>query len=182
MQWTIDTTHAGVEFAVKHLMISTVKGRFTRFSGTGTTGSDGALASVTMTIDASSIDTNTAQRDAHLRSPDFFDVAAYPEITFRSTAIDQRGSDVAITGELTMRGVTKPVTLTGEYTGPSKDPWGNQRAALAVDAKINRKDWGLTWNQALETGGVVVADEVKLRIEVEAVAAAPQAAELAGTA
>jgi polyisoprenoid-binding protein YceI len=182
MQWTIDTTHAGVEFAVKHLMISTVKGRFTRFSGTGTTGPDGALSSVAMTIDAASIDTNTAQRDAHLRSPDFFDVAAYPEITFQSSAIEQRGSDVTITGALTMRGVTKPVTLTGEYTAPSKDPWGNQRAALAVDAKINRKDWGLTWNQALEAGGVVVADEVKLRIEVEAVATAPQAAELAATA
>lgn len=169
MQWTVDTSHAGVEFAVKHLMISTVKGRFKKFTGSGSTAQDGTLASVEMAIDATSIDTNTAQRDDHLRSPDFFDVANHPQITFRSTKIAYDGTDVTIVGDLTMRGVTKPVTLKGEYTPPSKDPWGNPRAALAVDGKLSRKEWGLVWNQALEAGGVVVGEEVKIRIEVEAV-------------
>lgn len=182
MQWTLDSDHAEVEFAVKHLMISTVKGRFKQFSGTGRTAADGTLEAVSMAIDAASIDTNAKQRDEHLRSPDFFAAAAHPTLTFTSTNVKQRGSDVTITGDLTIRGVTKPVTLTGDYTAPTTDPWGKPRAALAVSGKINRRDWGLAWNQALETGGVVVGEEVKLRIEVEAVAAAADAAELAGSA
>jgi polyisoprenoid-binding protein YceI len=179
MQWTLDTTHAEVEFAVKHLMISTVKGRFKMFTGSGRTAEDGRLESVQMAIDTASVDTNVQQRDDHLRSPDFFDAANHPEMTFQSTKVTQAGSDVTIVGDLTIRGVTKPVTLTGEYIAPSKDPWGNSRAALAVGAKINRKDWGLGWNMALEAGGVVVSDEVKLRVEVEAVAQAAADAELA---
>lgn len=179
MQWTLDTTHSEVEFAVKHLMISTVKGRFRTFSGTGTTDAKGRLEAVRMTIDAASVDTNVQQRDDHLRSPDFFDAAAHPALTFESTRVHQNGPDVTVEGTLTIRGVRKPVTLTGEYAAPSRDPWGNARAALAVSAKISRKDWGLTWNMALEAGGVVVSDEVKLRVEVEAVAAEPSGAELA---
>jgi polyisoprenoid-binding protein YceI len=171
MQWTLDPTHAEVEFAVKHLMISTVKGRFRNFTGVGTTRADGTLGAVTMTIDATSLDTNVGQRDDHLRSADFFDVGNHPQLTFASTGIKQHGSDVTITGDLTMRGVTRPVTLTGEYTSPSKDPWGNPRAALAVTGVVNRKEWGLNWNMALEAGGVVVGEDVKLRIEVEATAA-----------
>jgi polyisoprenoid-binding protein YceI len=180
MQWNIDPTHAELEFAVKHLMISTVKGRFRTFTGTGTTNPDGTLASVAMQIDAKSLDTNVTPRDEHLRSADFFDVERHPQLTFASTAIRQKGSDLDIVGDLTIRGVTRSVTLTGEYTAPSKDPWGNSRAALAVGGKISRKEWGLTWNQALELGGVAVGDEVKLRIEAEAVAV-PQG-ELVGAA
>jgi polyisoprenoid-binding protein YceI len=170
MQWNIDPTHAELEFAVKHLMISTVKGRFRTFTGSGTTNPDGTLAAVTMQIDAKSLDTNVGPRDDHLRSPDFFDVERHPQLTFASTAISQKGSDLDITGDLTIRGVTRSVKLAGEYTAPSRDPWGNNRAALAVSGKISRKDWGLTWNQALELGGVAVGDEVKLRVEAEAVA------------
>ncbi len=170
MQWSVDATHAEVEFAVKHLMISTVKGRFRTFTGTGETDASGQLRSVRMSIEAASLDTNVEQRDAHLRSPDFFDTANHPEIAFQSTAIVQKGSDVTITGDLTIRGTTRPVTLTGTYALPTTDPWGNPRAALAVSATINRKNWGLGWNQVLETGGVVVGEDVKLRVEVEAVA------------
>jgi len=170
MRWNLDTTHAEVEFAVKHLMISTVKGHFRTFSGTGTTNPDGTLRSVAMSIDTASIDTNAQARDDHLRSADFFDVANHPHITFTSTGVTQKGVDVTIAGDLTIRGTKRPVTLTGEYTAPTKDPWGNPRAALAVSAKINRKDWGLGWNQLLEAGGVAVSEEVKLSVEVEAVA------------
>lgn len=176
MRWNLDTTHAEVEFAVKHLMISTVKGRFKIFTGVGETAVDGTLKSVEMSIDTASIDTNAQQRDDHLRSADFFDVASHPKITFTSKQVTQQGSDVTIAGDLTIRGTSRPVTLTGEYTAPTKDPWGNPRAALAVSAKINRKDWGLGWNMALEAGGVVVGEEVKLSIEVEAVAAQEAAA------
>jgi polyisoprenoid-binding protein YceI len=179
MRWTLDTSHAEVEFAVKHLMISTVKGRFRSFTGTGLTNPDGTLRSVEMSIDAASLDTNVPQRDDHLRSADFFDVANHPQLTFRSSTIQPSGNEVNIAGDLTIRGTTRPVTLKGEFTPASRDPWGNPRSALAVSGKINRKDFGLTWNQLLEAGGVAVGDEVRLRIEVEAVAAAE--AELAGT-
>jgi polyisoprenoid-binding protein YceI len=170
MKWTVDTTHSAAEFAVKHLMISTVKGQFRKLEGSGETAADGTLTSVQMAIDVASIDTNAGQRDDHLRSPDFFDAANHPTITFRSTKIERSGSDVTITGDLTIRGTTRPVTLKGEYSAPSKDPWGNPRAALAVSGKISRKEWGLVWNQALETGGFAVGDEVKLAVEVEATA------------
>ena len=172
MKWNIDVTHSQAEFAVKHLMISTVRGRFKTISGFGQSDAAGTLTNVSLDIDVASIDTNQQQRDDHLRSADFFDVANNPTMTFRSTAISQSGDDITITGDLTMKGVTKSVTLTGEYSSPVKDPWGNQRAAVNVSAKINRKDWGLEWNMALETGGVVVSEEVKLSIEVQAVAEA----------
>lgn len=170
MKWNLDTTHSAAEFAVKHLMISTVKGRFNTFTGTGETNADGTLKSAELSIDVSSINTNVDARDNHLRSPDFFDAAKFPQITFRSTKIEQKGTDITITGDLTMRGVTKPVTLKGELTAAVTDPWGNQRSALAVSSKINRKDWGLNWNQALEAGGWAVGEDVKLNVEFEAVA------------
>lgn len=170
MKWNLDTTHSAAEFAVKHLMISTVKGHFKTFTGEGETNADGKLTSAALSIDAASLSTNVDARDAHLRSADFFDSEKYPKITFKSTKIDQKGTDITITGDLTMHGVTKPVTLTGEHTAAVTDPWGNQRSALAVTSKINRKDWGLHWNQALEAGGIAVGEEVKLSIEFEAVA------------
>ena len=169
MQWTLDTTHSAAEFAVRHLMISTVKGRFNTFAGDGETNADGTLKTAELTIDAASINTNVEGRDNHLRSADFLDVEKFPTITFRSTKIDQKGTDITLTGDLTMHGVTKPVTLTGELAQAVTDPWGNQRTALAVTAKINRRDWGLQWNQALEAGGWAVGEEVKLSVELEAV-------------
>ncbi|MFI5311299.1 MAG: YceI family protein [Gemmatimonadales bacterium] len=169
MKWNLDTSHSAADFAVRHLMISTVKGRFSKFSGTGETNPDGTLKAVELAIDVASIDTNEPKRDEHLRSADFFDAAVHPNIMFRSTRIDGKGGDVAITGDLTIRGVTKPVTLKGEYTAPVNDPWGNPRAALAVSAKLSRKEFGLTWNQLLEAGGVAVSDEVRISVEVEAV-------------
>jgi polyisoprenoid-binding protein YceI len=169
MKWNLDTTHSVAEFAVKHLMISTVKGRFNTFTGSGETNADGTLKSATLTIDVASINTNVEARDNHLRSADFFDAANFPQITFRSTSIQQKGTDIAITGDLTIHGETKPITLKGDITAPVTDPWGNQRSALAVSAKINRKDWGLHWNQALEAGGWAVGEDVKIHVEFEAV-------------
>jgi polyisoprenoid-binding protein YceI len=175
MKWNLDTTHGAAEFAARHLMISTVRGRFKKLTGTGETNEDGTLESVEMVIDASSIDTNEPKRDDHLRSADFLDVANHPTITFRSTNIRQNGHDITIAGELTIRGVARPVTLKGEVTGAVTDPWGNTRAGLTATGKISRKEWGLVWNLALETGGVVVSDEVKIFVEVEAVADQKQA-------
>ena len=170
MKWNLDTAHSAAEFAVKHLMISTVKGRFNTFTGTGETNADGTIKSAELSIDAASINTNVEARDNHLKSADFFDVEKFPKITFKSTKIDQKATDISITGDLTIHGVTKPVTLKGEFTAPVTDPWGNSRSALAVATKINRKDWGLHYNQALEAGGFVVGDEVKINVEFEAVA------------
>ena len=175
MKWNLDTTHSAAEFAVKHLMISTVKGHFKSFTGTGETNADGTLKNAELSIDAASINTNVEARDTHLRSADFFDVEKFPTITFKSTKIEQQGTDITITGDLTMHGETKPVTLTGEHTAPVTDPWGNQRSALAVTAKISRKEWGLHYNMALEAGGWVVGDDVKLSIEFEAVAVKAEA-------
>jgi polyisoprenoid-binding protein YceI len=175
MKWNLDTTHSIAEFAVKHLMISTVKGRFKTVTGTAETNADGTLKSAAVTIDVASIDTNVEQRDTHLRSADFFDVANFPSMTFTSTKIVQKGEEIAITGDFTIRGVTKPLTMTGEITGIMKDPWGLSRAAINVSAKIKRSDWGMTWNAALETGGFVVGDEVKILLEAEAVAEAAAA-------
>lgn len=176
MKWNLDTAHSAAEFAVKHLMISTVKGRFNTFTGTGETNADGTIKNAELSIDVASINTNVEARDNHLKSADFFDVEKFPKMTFKSTKIDQKGSDISITGDLTIHGVTKPVTLKGEFTAPVTDPWGNARSALAVATKINRKDWGLHYNQALETGGFVVGDEVKINVEFEAVAEKAQAA------
>jgi polyisoprenoid-binding protein YceI len=172
MQWNLDTTHTQVGFSVKHMAISTVRGRFTKFNGTGETNDAGQLVTASFTIDAASIDTNQEQRDAHLRSADFFDAEQFPTLTFKSTSITQHGTDITITGNFTMRGVTKPVTLKGETAPTVKDPWGMMRTALTLEGKLNRKEWGLNWNQALEFGGLMVSEEVKLSLELEAVGVA----------
>ena len=176
MQWTIDTTHANVDVSVKHMAISTVRGAFNVFSGTGSTNEDGMPVAVAMQIDAASISTNNEQRDAHLKSPDFFDVANHPTLTFVSTRITGTRDDLTIVGDLTIRGVTKSVTLKGEMSQEVKDPWGNQRTSIVANGKLSREQFGLVWNMALEFGGVMVSDEVKLHIEAEAVAVAPVAA------
>jgi len=171
MKWNLDSTHTQVGFSVKHMAISTVRGRFSKFDGTGETDDTGRLTKATLHIDAASIDTNQEQRDAHLRSADFFDAEKFPTLTFESTGITQDGEDVTVTGNFTMHGVTKPLVLKGEAAPTVKDPWGMQRTALTLEGKLNRKDWGLGWNQALELGGLMVSEDVKLSIELEAVAA-----------
>jgi polyisoprenoid-binding protein YceI len=167
--WKIDPAHSHVEFAVRHLMISSVKGRFGVVEGTVVTDEDHpATADVNVTIDAASIDTREAQRDAHLRSADFFDVETYPAITFKSTRVtDVRGDQFTLAGDLTIHGVTRDVTLDVTSEGRAADPWGGQRAGYSATTKINRRDFGLTWNQALETGGFVVGDEIKISLDLE---------------
>ena len=172
MLWTIDPSHANVGFAVKHMAISTVRGSFQRFSASGETNDGGLPASMSMEIDAASIFTNNEQRDEHLRSPDFFDAGNHPTLRFESTTIAGTRDHLTITGNLTIRGITKPVTLVGEIAPAIKDPWGNPRTSLNVRGAISRSEWGLTWNQALELGGLLVADDVKLEIEAQAVPAA----------
>lgn len=168
--WTVDPAHTAIEFQVKHLMIAKVKGRFADFEGAVTIADDPTRSSVDLKIRAASIDTRTQQRDDHLRSPDFFEVDKYPELSFTSTAVGhEHGDDWKIRGDLTIHGVTKPVTLTIEYNGQTADPWGGQRAFFSAETKIEREDWGLTYNQALEAGGWVVGKEIKITLEVEAV-------------
>jgi len=168
--WALDATHTAIEFEAKHLMIAKVKGRFAEFEGALTIADDPTQSSVSVTIKAASIDTRTEQRDDHLRSADFLDVEKYPELTFASTSVEHDdGDDWLIHGDLNIHGVTKSVTLKTEYEGQTGDPWGGQRAAFSAETKIDREDWGLTWNQALEAGGWLVGKEIKLKLEVEAV-------------
>ena len=168
--WTIDPAHSIAEFGVKHMMISTVKGRFGTVSGAiQFDGQDPTTASVEATIDVASITTNEAQRDAHLRSPDFFAADEYPTLTFRSTGVTHVQQDeYHIAGELTIRGTTRPVTLDVTYEGQITDPYGLQRAGFTAETTISRKEFGLNWNALLETGGAVVADKVKVSLHIEA--------------
>jgi polyisoprenoid-binding protein YceI len=179
--WQIDASHSAAEFAVKHLMISTVKGHFADVTGTvAVDDANPQNPSVDVSIGVASIDTREEKRDAHLRSPDFFDVERYPKITFKSKRAEgPLNGEFKLIGDLTIRDVTREVTLNVESSGTVVDPWGGQRAGFAATTKINRKDFGLTWNVALEAGGVVVGDEVKISIEVELVKQAG-VAELAG--
>lgn len=171
--WQIDPAHTNVEFVVTHMMFAKVRGGFNSFSGTLEQGDDGDLASgrFSATIAVSSIDTGNEDRDNHLRSADFFDTDNHAEITFESTDIE-RVSDTSlkVTGDLTIRGVTKSVTLDVTETGTGVDPWGNTRIGIQAEGTISRKEFGLTWNQALEAGGVLVGDEVTLAIEAQAIA------------
>jgi polyisoprenoid-binding protein YceI len=177
--WNIDTTHSGVNFSVRHMVIAKVRGRFTRFSGTLTgDASDLTRAKLVAEVDADSIDTNMADRDAHLRSADFFDATSFPKLTFSSTRIERAGDgQYKAHGDLSIRGVTKPVVFDLTVHGQAKDPWGNQRIALTLEGSVDRSEFGLRWNQALETGGVLVGEKVEIEIEAEAVSgAAAQAA------
>ncbi|MGA7873453.1 MAG: YceI family protein [Candidatus Binatus sp.] len=170
--WQIDPAHTNVEFTVRHMMISNVKGQFQKTSGTITaSGNDPASAKIDAIIDASSVDTRVEMRDAHLKSHDFLDVAKYPTITFKSTKVEAAGPDQwKVTGDLTIHGVTRPVVLEVEQSGPPiHDPMGNTRAGASATTKIKRSDFGLTWNKALEAGGVLVGDEVAISIDVEAI-------------
>ncbi|HYA87083.1 MAG TPA: YceI family protein [Nitrospirota bacterium] len=168
--WNIDPDHSNLGFKIKHLMVSNVKGNFERYSGVvEINDKDITKSKVEVTIDVNSVNTNVKKRDDHLRSADFFDVAKYPTMTFVSKKVAVEGPDkLKVTGDFTLHGVTKEVVLDLEGpTGESKDPWGNTRKGATATTKINRKDYGLTWNKALETGGVLVGDEVELTLEVE---------------
>jgi len=168
--FTIDPTHSRIGFSARHAMVTKVRGSFNEYSGSGTV-KDG-VASLTVDITASSIDTRNADRDGHLQSPDFFDVAKFPKITFASTSIKDAGAEkVVVEGNLTIRDVTKPISIEFEYTGTATDPYGNARYGFEGAAEINRKDYGLTWNAALETGGLLVSENVKLEFEISAIAA-----------
>ena len=168
--WALDPAHTTIEFEAKHLMVAKVRGRFTEFEGALRIGDDPTQSSVTVTIKAATLDTQTQQRDDHLRSADFLEVDKYPDIAFASTVVEHdKDDDWKISGDLTIHGVTRPVTLKTEYSGQTADPWGGQRAAFSAETRIDREDWGLTWNQALEAGGWLVGKEIKLKIEVEAV-------------
>src|SRR5439155_4499724 len=168
--WKIDPVHSHVEFAVKHLMISTVKGRFADVEGTIVVDeANPANSRVEVKIATAGVDTREPQRDAHLRSADFFDAERHPYLTFASTRVEPQGDgEFTIYGDLTIRGVTRPVALEGEFLGTNKSPYGFQVAGFSAKTKLNRKDYGLNWNAALETGGVLVGDEVKISIEIEA--------------
>ncbi len=170
MVWEIDKSHSRFGFSVRHMVISTVRGQFDIVRGSiSINENDLARSSVEAEAEVASINTHDANRDAHLRSPDFFDAEKYPLITFKSTNVERNGDDYKVTGDLTMHGVTKPVTFELEYSGAIKDPYGLQRAGFTAKTTISRKEWGLTWHPTLETGGAVVSDAVKLDLEFEAV-------------
>lgn len=174
MTWNLDTAHSSVEFAVKHMVISSTKGRFTDYEvDANVDESNLANSRATVRIKVESIDTRDGQRDGHLRSADFFDAENNPYITFTSKRLEAKGgSDYKIVGDLTIRGVTREVVLDGEVTGPVKDPWGGTRVGLSATGKVNRKDFGLVYNAPLETGGFLIGNDVKLNIETELVKAA----------
>jgi polyisoprenoid-binding protein YceI len=169
--YDIDLAHSGLVFKVKHLGISTVAGKFDKFSGTFTfDGKDTTRSKLDVTVDVASVNTQNDKRDTHLRSADFFDAARFPKARFVSKKITPlRDGRFQVVGNLTLRGVTKPVALDVEYTGSVKDPWGGERAAFTATAKINRQNFGVKWNQVLDNGGVMVSDEVKLEFEIEGV-------------
>lgn len=170
--WKLDTAHSAVEFSVRHMMITTVRGRFTEVSGTlEFDEADPTGGRAEITINAASIDTREAQRDAHLRSADFFDVERFPTLTFRSTRVEGTPQEFTLTGELTLHGVTRPVALRVTHEGRGKDPWGGERLGYSATTTIKRSDFGLTWNAALETGGFLVGDDVKIALEIQLVKA-----------
>lgn len=168
--WVIDPSHTTIGFTVRHAMIAKVRGGFGAFAGSFTIdGANLSASSAEVTIEAASIDTKSADRDAHLISPDFLDAEAFPTLTFTSTSVQVSGNDVTLTGDLTIHGVTRSVAIAYEFIGLSQDPWGNQRIGFEGTSKISRKEFDLTWNAALETGGVLVGDEITLLLDVEAV-------------
>ncbi|MDC0711071.1 YceI family protein [Stigmatella sp. ncwal1] len=171
--WNIDPTHSGVHFTVRHMVISKVRGNFRKFTGTVSLDEQALdTSSVTATLETASIDTGVEQRDNHLRSPDFFDAAKFPTITFQSTKVEKGSGDgFRVTGKLTIRDITRDVVLEAEQLGIGKDPWGNTKAAFEAKTSIDRKDFGLTWNQALEAGGVLVGEKIEIGLEIQAVKA-----------
>jgi polyisoprenoid-binding protein YceI len=177
-KWNIDAAHTSINFSIRHMVVSKVRGRFAKFSGAvNLDDKDLTKSVVEATIEASSIDTGAAQRDAHLQSPDFFDAEKYPQLRFRSTRIEKLRDDrYRVTGDLSIRDVTREISLDVEYGGRAKDPWGNERAGFLAKGSLDRKDFGLGWNQVLEAGGVLVGDRVEIELDVQVVKAAATAA------
>lgn len=168
MRWVVDTSHAAIEFSAKHMGIMTVRGSFSEIDGQIEV-EDGQPVSLTAVIGVGSLTTRDERRDAHLRSADFFDAQTHPNMEFRSTHVEREGANAyRVTGDLTIRGKTNPVELEMAVSGPIKDPWGNDKMALSLDGKLNRKQWGLEWNVLLESGGVLVSEEIRVHVEVEA--------------
>jgi polyisoprenoid-binding protein YceI len=168
-KWAIDPMHSEVQFKVKHLVISTVTGSFQNFEGTvETEGDDFSNAKINFSLDVSSIDTNQEQRDGHLKGPDFFDAEQFPRITFESTSVTKESDEnYKLTGNLTIKGITKPVTLEVEHGGIATDFYGNTKAGFEIDGKINRKEFGLTWDGVTEAGSIVVGEDVKLHANIQ---------------
>lgn len=167
--FTIDPSHSRVGFSARHAMVTKVRGAFNEYTGSATV-ADGS-ASINVEISTASVDTRSADRDGHLKSPDFFDAANFPKITFSSTSVKDSGADkISVEGNLTIKDVTKPITIDFEYTGTATDPFGNARFGFEGGAEINRKDFGLTWNAVLETGGILVSENIKLEFEISAIA------------
>lgn len=174
--WTLDPAHSQAEFTAKHMMITKVRGRFAELEGViRVNEEDPSGSEVEVTLKADSIDTRSEDRDTHLRSGDFLDAESHPELKFRSTSVEglrlEPGTEFTVEGELTIRGVTKPVTLEAVYEGRGQDPWGGERVSFSADTSIDRREFGLTWNQALETGGVLVGNQVQIHLEAQAVKA-----------
>ena len=173
--WTIDPSHSSVAFSVRHLGLSKVRGRFSSFTGDVVIAEDPTQSGVEVRIDVASIDTRDDKRDEHLRTNDFFNAPEFPTMTFTSTSVSGGGSDWQVTGDLTIRGVTRQVVLDATFEGTASDPWGGSRAAFTATTEVDREEFGMTWNAALETGGVVVGKKVKIEIEAEAVLQVPAA-------
>ena len=168
-RFDIDTSHSSVGFTVRHMVIAKVHGQFTKWSGSiSLDPADLTTATVEVDVDVSSIDTRDAQRDTHLKSADFFEVEKFPRMTFKSSKVEGAAPNLKVHGQLTLHGVTKDVVLDAEYGGRGKDPWGGERVAFAAKTRIDRRDYGLKWNQALEAGGVLVSENVDIVLEVEA--------------
>lgn len=168
IKWVIDPTHSEIGFKVKHMMFTNVSGRFETYEAKITTeDNDFTKSSIEFSANIDSINTNNSDRDNHLKSADFFDAEKNPKLTFVSSSLVKSGNDYELIGELSLHGITKTVKLETELSGLLKDPWGNTKVGLNISGKINRKDWGLNWNSAIETGGVLVSEEVKLNIEIQ---------------
>jgi polyisoprenoid-binding protein YceI len=168
--WNIDATHSTIGFAIRHMVFSKVRGRFLKYTGAVQLDDDLAKSWVEVAIDAASLDTGTAQRDTHLRSADFFDVDHFPELRFRSTRVEELGEGrLRVIGDLTIRDTTREVALDAEAAGRGMDPWGNERIGFVARTSIDRKEFGLQWNQLLEAGGVLVGDRVEIELDIQAV-------------
>jgi polyisoprenoid-binding protein YceI len=169
--WNVDASHSSIGFSVRHLMVSKVRGRFGAFSGAATIAANPLESHLEATVDLGSVDTSDVARDEHLRGADFFDVEHFPTMTLKSTKIVEKGGDYELTGDLTIKGVTRSVTFELEFEGTGQDPWGATKAGFSAETEINRKEWGLEWNVALEAGGVLVGEKVKIQLDVQLVKA-----------
>ena len=173
-RWNLDPEHSTIEFRVTHMVVSKTTGRFTDYAGFVDMDAEaGTVTAIEATIMAGSVNTNHEKRDAHVRNADFLDVEHYPTMTYKLKSYKKTAEGFTAVGDFTLRGVTKEVTLVGRYNGATKDPWGNTRAGFSAEGKLNRKDFGLVWNKTLDSGGLVVGDEVQIRLEVECIKAKP---------